>query len=524
MEDITVGRYFGSYRITEPIGEGGMASVYRAYQESVGRYVAIKVLSLGTPADKEFIGRFQQEAKVLANLQHPNILPIHDFGEEDGYAYIVMPLIETGTLADKMKGAALDLNQAYKIIFQVGDALDYAHSQGLIHRDIKPSNILIDKRGNSMLTDFGIAKLVESSSEFTKTGGVLGTPAYMSPEQGTGQDLDHRSDIYSLGIVFFEMVTGKQPFEADTPIATIFKHVHDPPPNPSAYNKNVPREVADIITKALEKSPDSRFATIVEMTQALTIAFTKEIESKGGDVEKTLKEIKTTPKRKRPVMERKPLLSNFQIRGLARVLIVLLIIVSCSLYIKNELNIDSFKKIKSIVFAMGNAAYEEAARPTDTPYFFDGTVDPFIYGATGSRSIHEGTPSATQTPVFWDPYKTYDPIVEMDIGEIFRMKSQLTDIQFNEYSGEQIGKRVFVRATVRDVDDDGGLYVKPIGLYFFNNISVYGIPMDISLNLNKGDVIEFNAKISSFKKERFAYIIPFGFTIEMIDPIILRVD
>ncbi|MFQ5923924.1 MAG: serine/threonine protein kinase, partial [Anaerolineales bacterium] len=228
MEDLT-GKQLGRYQIVSPLGEGGMAAVYKAYQPGMDRYVALKILPQQYARDAEFTGRFEQEAKVIAKLQHPHILPVHDYGEAEDYTYIVMPLVETGTLADLLQGEKpMPLQRIRIIITQLGDALDYAHSQGLIHRDVKPSNVLTDKRGNCLLTDFGIAKMVEGTKHFTQTGGIVGTPHYMSPEQGGGDPLTRQSDIYSLGVLLYEMVTGRVPFDAETPMAVVIKHMTDP--------------------------------------------------------------------------------------------------------------------------------------------------------------------------------------------------------------------------------------------------------------------------------------------------------
>jgi len=162
VEDLS-GKTLGKYQIHSPLGQGGMAAVYKAFQPGVERFVALKILPRQYASDPEFTGRFEQEAKVIAQLQHPHILPVHDFGQADGYTFLVMPLVETGTLADLLKGFALPPGRIRTIISQIGDALDYAHSQGLIHRDVKPSNILIDRRGNCLLTDFGIAKMVQGT-------------------------------------------------------------------------------------------------------------------------------------------------------------------------------------------------------------------------------------------------------------------------------------------------------------------------------------------------------------------------
>ncbi len=271
MEDLT-GKQLGPYQVVAPVGEGGMAAVYKAYQPGMDRYVALKILPRHFASDPNFAGRFTQEAKVLAKLQHPHILPVFDFGEADGYTYIVMPFVQSGTLVDLLKGRPLALKQVRSIASQVGDALDYAHSQGLIHRDVKPSNVLVDSRGNCLLTDFGIAKIVESSAKFTSTGGIIGTPAYMSPEQGLGHTLDKRSDIYSLGVMLYEMATGRPPYDAETPMAIVVKHIHDPLPMPRAINPSLPESVERVILKALAKRPEDRYATAGDMVEALETA------------------------------------------------------------------------------------------------------------------------------------------------------------------------------------------------------------------------------------------------------------
>ncbi len=276
MEDLS-GKTLGKYQIHSPLGQGGMAAVYKAFQPGMDRYVALKILPRQYASDPEFIGRFEQEAKVIAKLQHPHILPIHDFGQADGYTYLVMPLVETGTLADLLKGWALAPGKIRTIISQIGDALDYAHSQGLIHRDVKPSNILIDQRGNCLLTDFGIAKMVEGTKHFTATGGILGTPTYMSPEQGMGEKLSRTSDIYSLGVVLYEMATGKVPFDAETPLAVVIKHMNDPLPLPSRLKPDISRTLETVIMKALAKAPADRFPTAADLVRAVRTAIPESI-------------------------------------------------------------------------------------------------------------------------------------------------------------------------------------------------------------------------------------------------------
>ena len=249
-----------------------MAAVYRAFDPALDRDVALKILPRHFAGDPEFSARFQREAKVIARLQHVHILPVHDFGQEDDYTFIVMPFIETGTLADLLKGRPLPLPQILKIISQVGDALSYAHQSGIVHRDIKPSNILIDERGNCLLTDFGVAKMVEATVQLTQTGAIIGTPAYMSPEQIMGERVDGRSDLYSLGVVLFEMATGRQPYRAETPPAVFVKHLHDPLPMPRSLNPDIPEAIERVILKTLAKQPTGRFQTATDLVQALEAA------------------------------------------------------------------------------------------------------------------------------------------------------------------------------------------------------------------------------------------------------------
>jgi len=270
MDNLQPGQMLGPYRIINQIGQGGMASVYKAYQPSMDRNVAIKVLPSQLAESREFVKRFQQEAHIIARLEHPHILPVFDYGESDGTAYFVMRYLEAGTLKDRMQeGRPLPLNEIDRIFTQLADALSYAHSHGVVHRDLKPANALVDSQGNLFLTDFGIAKLLESASpRLTQTDAIMGTPAYISPEQAQAQTVDQRSDIYSLGIILYEMVTGRVPFVADTPLAVILKHVTDPLPLPSLIKTDIPEAVEQVILKALAKDPQDRFATASEFVSA----------------------------------------------------------------------------------------------------------------------------------------------------------------------------------------------------------------------------------------------------------------
>jgi ligand-binding sensor domain-containing protein/tRNA A-37 threonylcarbamoyl transferase component Bud32 len=274
MDNIQAGQTIGPYRIIQQIGQGGMATVYKAYQPAMERTVALKILPRQLADSPEFIGRFQQEARTIARLEHAYILPVHDYGTSDGYTYLAMRFIEAGTLKDRLQSGPVTSIDIGRWFTQLADALDYAHGQGVVHRDLKPSNVLLDARGNLFLTDFGIAKLLEADSRFTGTGALIGTPAYMSPEQAQGLRVDRRTDIYSLGIMLYEMVVGQLPFDADTPLAIILKHINDPLPLPSSVNPSISPAVEQVLLKALAKNPDDRFPTAAQFSAAWQAAQT----------------------------------------------------------------------------------------------------------------------------------------------------------------------------------------------------------------------------------------------------------
>jgi serine/threonine protein kinase len=269
-----VGKDIERYHIVEQLGQGGMATVYKAYDTRLERDVAIKIIrnDVFSPITLERVQkRFAREGKTLAKLSTANIIKIFDYGEYEGAPYLVMEFISGGTLKQVM-GKPIPWQDAFRILLPIAHALDYAHGLGVVHRDVKPANILLNMQGQPMLSDFGIAKLLEGDDGTTLTGfGVgIGTPEYMSPEQCMGgSDIDGRTDIYSMGIILYELITGKKPFVADTPMAVVFKQHNDPLPRPGEFVRNLPEAVEKILYKALVKNKEDRYASMAEFTNAL---------------------------------------------------------------------------------------------------------------------------------------------------------------------------------------------------------------------------------------------------------------
>ena len=264
MKDLT-GTRLGQYEIVERLGGGGMAVVYRAVQQPLGREVALKALSSELFQDDGFVKRFETEAKTLAKLDHPNILPIYDFELSEGVAYLTMPLIRGGTLRDILNRGPLDTLTAWRYLREIGDGLQHAHDAGIVHRDLKPTNVLIHADGRAMLADFGLARGAGQPTHLTTIGLAIGTPGYMAPEQVMGHDVDKRADIYAMGVLTFEMLTGRLPFIGSNRMEVAYSTVNAPIPSAVKLNPALPDELDVLLGRVLAKDPAQRPQTVREL-------------------------------------------------------------------------------------------------------------------------------------------------------------------------------------------------------------------------------------------------------------------
>jgi serine/threonine-protein kinase len=297
------GQYLGQYELRDLLGEGGMGAVYRAYQASLKREVAVKVLASGFAKEPGYAARFEREARTAAMLEHPSIVPVHDYGTQGDISYVVMRLLTGGALKDRIDQARANgqlptLQEATHLLKPLASALDYAHSKGVIHRDIKPGNIMFDERGLVYLVDFGIAKLARATLALTSDSMIMGTPAYMSPEQWTGAELTPASDQYAFGILAYNLLTGQQPFDAVTPYALMHKHLMESPPPPQNVRPDLPLTLNPVLERALAKDAGSRFTSVT--------AFVEALEQAANATEQPL-EIIIVPERRVARAERKTL-------------------------------------------------------------------------------------------------------------------------------------------------------------------------------------------------------------------------
>lgn len=309
-----VGQILDQYRLVEQVGQGGMATVFRALDTRTLREVALKVLSPTIVGDKRFVRRFRREAALVTRLKHPNILPVLGYGESRGFIYIAMPFIKGLTLQDYMLKRRLTDVECSRWIGQVVAALDFAHRHGVIHRDVKPSNVMIDDKGNALLTDFGLARLTEGTG--TLTGSMLmGTPAYVAPEQGRGSRVDGRSDEYSLGIILYQIATGTLPFDGESPMATVLMHMQEPPIRPRRLNPDLSPLVEAVILKSLEKDPVKRFPSVGALGRAYQAALAGN-PPPGVDLQPSLLPEGSTLPLERPILPNGRPISGRARRGL----------------------------------------------------------------------------------------------------------------------------------------------------------------------------------------------------------------
>lgn len=266
MSDL-IGQKIARYEILRQIGSGGMSTVYKASDADTSRLVAIKLMASFLTKEEKFLTRFEREVDLLTHFDHPNIVKVLDFGEYQGSPYIVMPYMSMGTLQDRLRGAPMKATEVAKMMSEVSSALQYAHDQGIVHRDIKPSNILIDDKGNAMLSDFGFARWREASLSLTGSA-LVGTPNYMSPEQCLGEEVTPLSDQYSLGVVLYRVATGQLPFDGDTPLAIALKQINEALPPPRSANPKLPIEIANVLEKVLQKNPKDRYRSVADFDAA----------------------------------------------------------------------------------------------------------------------------------------------------------------------------------------------------------------------------------------------------------------
>jgi serine/threonine protein kinase len=413
-----VGRTLGNYLIQELLGQGGMATVYKGYRADIDRYVAVKVLPPHPGLDQEFIERFRQEARTIARLQHPHILPLYDYGVQDDILYLIMAYIDGGSLADRIEEGGMRLSEVEKILRQVAGALDYAHRQGVIHRDIKPDNILLDKEGNALLADFGIAKLAEGGSNLTVTGGLVGTPAYMAPEQGSGDKVTGSADIYSLGVVVYEMLTGSKPYNAETPMQIVIKHMTAPVPSIREKLPDLPAQLELVIDRALAKLPDNRYASAVEFADDFTKAIHSADSVAGMKMDfhptpdptlpmptgiPTMTESSPTPPNTQTIIQQVPAYNPLLLLG-GFAIIALLIVGVVFLLLNNqntppataqETPLGDVTADSAATTAAGQTAQAVVAAPTETPQLTYGRLSfstTEILGDTVTLQVNNLTP------------------------------------------------------------------------------------------------------------------------------------
>ena len=394
------GTYIDHYIIIKLIGRGGMAEVYQTRDSRLDAIVALKFIRADRFAPEILrwvVKRFQIEAKKMAQLSHPNIVKVFDYGTYQGMPYLVMDYLPGGTLKQSM-GRPMGYKAAARLLLPIAEALTYAHSKGVIHRDVKPGNILISENGQSMLSDFGVAKVMEGGETqgLTATGASIGTAEYMAPEQAVGKKVDQRADIYSLGIIFYELLTGRRPFTADTPMEILVKQIHEPAPSPSQYIKGLPKEVEQVLVQALAKEPDGRYANMGTFAGKLH-ALTQEQTKKPGKV-KQKEPVARNRNKRHPALPKSPDKKSLSI---AVYLAVGVLFISIGWWAMRNLSGSIFPRVMSI-----------------------------------SPETHTATPVRTQTPII-KPTPTFEPTPVIVVGKL---------VYGNDFETKKLGQlNLFVR-------------------------------------------------------------------------------
>ena len=515
MPNLT-GQYLGRYHIIEQLGEGGMATVYKAFDTRLERQVAIKVIrrEAFTPVMLEgVLSRFEREAKALARLSHPNVVHVHDYGEHEGSPYLVMEYIAGGNLKQRT-GTPWHWVEAVKLLLPVARALSYAHSQKIIHRDIKPANILITESGEPMLSDFGIAKMLETAEGATLTGtGVgIGTPEYMAPEQGLGRAVDGRTDMYALGVVLFELITGRKPYVSDTPMAVVLKHVTDPLPNPKKFVPDLPDEVANLIFKALAKEPQDRYPDMDSFCAAIDklLGMAQPVQQIRVDGNSATISLKTVDEKPYPISQppvaqpitEKAVSNRWLIIGLAGMallaLVVIVIAVGFSWIKRRQALFVTQTAVEAAAVATAQASQIEMkngfnetkptatvrARATEVP-ITETPVQPATNTVTPTSAIRFASADpktftllSASEPVTLDPALDYETAGTEIIRNVYE-----TLIFFNKDQGSQYIPQL---ATEWQISEDGKTYTFYIrkGVQFHNGNTL--TPDDVAYSLQRG--------------------------------------
>ncbi|MCI0713706.1 MAG: serine/threonine protein kinase, partial [Chloroflexi bacterium] len=411
MENIS-GLSNKGYELKGKLGSGGMGTVYQAYQIAMKREVAIKILPEELADNPNYFVRFNREAETLTQLEHPHIVPVYDYGTVGRTSYIVMRMLTGGTLNQRLlTGKPMLLADTRQIIQQVTSALDYAHRKGIVHRDIKASNVMLDEQGNAYLTDFGIAKLLDSTTGFTATGMMLGTPAYMAPEQWKGSDSSAQTDIYALGVLLYAMLTGQMPFEAPTPYALMDKHLNASPKPPTDYQPTLPNGINRVIEKALAKDPQQRYSSAGALSDAFIAETGSATDRMASDVRTmALEEVPTTQVEQEYVSEQpttlvsqpatRPLYLRPVVAAPAIVLVLAILIGGFLAFNSNGDNEDTTDNPDALVASDAtDTDIPTTATATDTPTETEAAGATATNGSAATSAGQTSTSATAETPI-----------------------------------------------------------------------------------------------------------------------------